>query len=72
MREGSSFLKLRLFHERWVPHISLVFREMWDTTNPNVRDGCPTFAKGYVGLKKTRRPGFPVRCTGHDRVCGSS
>jgi hypothetical protein len=21
--------------EPWVPHISLVFREMWDTTNPD-------------------------------------
>jgi len=24
------------FRERWVPHISLVFREMWDTTNLNL------------------------------------
>ena len=22
-------------NEPWVPHISLVFREMWDTTNVN-------------------------------------
>jgi hypothetical protein len=31
-REGSvpSFCP---FHIAWVPHISLVFREMWDTTN---------------------------------------
>jgi hypothetical protein len=24
------------FHKPWVPHISLVFREMWDTTNLNL------------------------------------
>jgi hypothetical protein len=25
--------KFRRDHEPWVPHISLVFREMWDTTD---------------------------------------
>jgi hypothetical protein len=36
--------------------ISLVFREMWDTTNLNVHDGCPTFASAYVGRKRRAKP----------------
>jgi hypothetical protein len=50
-----------------VPHISLVFREMWDTTAFDLRilepsgpsegiDGSPTFAKAYSG--------FPVELSG--------
>jgi hypothetical protein len=32
-------LSLRIFpcDQAWVPHISLVFREMWDTTSPPLR-----------------------------------
>ena len=35
---STAFIIRTLFFttERWVPHISLVFREMWDTTNLNV------------------------------------
>src|ERR1700722_7402430 len=33
-------------------------------------DGCPRFAKAYLGRKRWGVPGFPVRCTGHDRACG--
>jgi hypothetical protein len=40
------------------PGISLVFREMWDTANLNVRDGCPTFAKAYVGRIRRGDPDF--------------
>src|SRR5271165_1236230 len=32
-----SFWSLVPATDRWVPHISLVFREMWDTTNLNIR-----------------------------------
>jgi len=53
-------------HEPWVPHISLVFREMWDTTAPylkaltqlttkiNVR-GIPHLAKNE---RDVGHPGF--------------
>jgi hypothetical protein len=29
----------------------------------------PQVRRSVPGPKKTERPGFPVRCTGHDRVC---
>jgi hypothetical protein len=46
-------------HNRRVPHISLVFREMWDTAGlplkpvagPTTPHGCPTFAPAYLGRK---------------------
>jgi hypothetical protein len=52
-----------------VPHISLVFREMWDSAAPNRQPsaakqttrkeyGCPTFH------------GFPIRSPIHGRLCG--
>jgi hypothetical protein len=52
-----------------VPHISLVFREMWDTTVLNlmllglktsvqVLDGCPRFAPAYLGRKRRGDPDF--------------
>jgi hypothetical protein len=49
---------------RRVPHISLVFREMWDTaglplkplTGPTIPHGCPTFAPAYVGRKRWAKP----------------
>ncbi len=47
-----------------VPHISLVFREMWDTAglplkpvaSPSAPSGCPTFAPAYVGRKRWAKP----------------
>ncbi len=50
-----------------VPHISLVFREMWDTTNlerplsttqqPRRKsDGCPMFAQAYMGRESWTQP----------------
>jgi hypothetical protein len=51
----AAFLNESRTRGRWLeqrtgnPGISLVFREMWDTTNLNVHDGCPTFAQAYVG-----------------------
>jgi hypothetical protein len=50
-----------------VPHISLVFREMWDTTNLNV---FPAF-----GNKHVERSGIPhlaknERDMGHPTLCG--
>jgi hypothetical protein len=49
---------------RRVPHISLVFRQMWDTagfplksvTGPTTPYGCPTFASAYVGRKQWAKP----------------
>jgi hypothetical protein len=49
---------------RWVPHISLVFREMWDTAGLPLKPvadsttpyGCPTFAPAYVGRKRWAKP----------------
>jgi hypothetical protein len=49
---------------RRVPHISLVFREMWDTAGlplkpaavPTDLHGCPTFAQAYVGRKGSAKP----------------
>ncbi len=50
------------------PNIQLVFREMWDTTTFDLplrvrviaesggKDGCPTFAKAYVGRKRWAKP----------------
>jgi hypothetical protein len=53
--------------ERGVPHISLVFREMWDTTNLNP----------FFGLRKkhVERCGIPhlaknQRDMGHPTPCG--
>jgi hypothetical protein len=56
---------------RRVPHISLVFREMWDTvalslkplTDSTTPYGCPTFAPAYVGRKRWAKPnhGFHSR-----------
>jgi hypothetical protein len=51
-------------HNRRVPHISLVFREMWDTkglplklaaglTDPH---GCPMLAPAYVDRKRWAKP----------------
>jgi hypothetical protein len=37
MRENPSLLILSLTTDRRVPHISLVFREMWDTTAANLQ-----------------------------------
>ena len=42
------FCALSPSHSR-VPHISLVFREMWDTT-------CPMLAPAYVGRKRWAKP----------------
>jgi hypothetical protein len=50
--------------DRRVPHISLVFREMWDTAGPTLKpvacsaapSGCPTFAPSYVGRKRWAKP----------------
>jgi hypothetical protein len=47
-----------------VPHISLVFREMWDTTGLSLKPakvsttpyGCPMFAPAYVGRKRWAKP----------------
>ena len=49
---------------RRVPHISLVFREMWDTAaltltplaGPTNLSGCPMFAPAYVGRKRWAKP----------------
>ena len=30
------------YHKSWVPHISLVFREMWDTTDLRQVQALPT------------------------------
>ncbi len=56
-----------------VPHISLVFREMWGatvgrpfTTWTDIRVQCG----GIPHLAKTSEiPEFPARSTGHDYVC---
>ncbi len=37
MRENPSWLNSVLTTDQWVPHISLVFREMWDTTAANLK-----------------------------------
>src|ERR1700678_3700691 len=51
-------------HERRVPHISLVSREMWDTSGLPLKPlsdsttphGYPTFAPEYVGRKRWAKP----------------
>jgi hypothetical protein len=51
---------LRPVHKRRVPHISLVFSEMWDTAGLPLKPvkvfttpyGCPMFAPAYVGRKR--------------------
>jgi hypothetical protein len=55
---------------RRVPHISLVFGEMWDTAGfplklvpgPTDLHGCPTFAQAYVGRKRWAKPSTAFRC----------
>jgi hypothetical protein len=50
-------------NHRRVPHISLVFCGMWDTTelpssllrSPQLRRGCPMFAPAYVDRKRRGR-----------------
>jgi hypothetical protein len=54
--------------DRRVPHISLVFREMWDTTalplkppaDSTTLSGCPTFAPA-LPLTSTGNPGYVGR-----------
>jgi hypothetical protein len=49
-------------HNCRVPHISLVFREMWDTAGlalkpqagPTTPHGCPTFASALPGFPATQ------------------
>ena len=61
---------------RRVPHISLVFREMWDTTNldllsPVKRKNSMVKRCGIPHLAKYKRdaPNFLYAATGQDHVC---
>jgi hypothetical protein len=42
--------------EHGVPHISLVFREMWDTTNLNLFSDSPQVSFALTLLRQTFRP----------------
>jgi hypothetical protein len=52
----------------WVPHISLVFREMWDTTNLNVRAYRVQKPAGLALWCPTSRE-KPARCGAPSIVC---
>jgi hypothetical protein len=46
-------------HGHWVPHISLVFREMWDTTNFDLRfiGLASGFAVSHISRKTSEKWG---------------
>jgi hypothetical protein len=53
---------------RWVPHISLVFREIWDTTALSktllaTGDDRSRFVESHISRKTSEIPEFPVRGT---------
>ncbi len=65
------------FHGRRVPHISLVFREMWDTTNlNNSAYEAENFRVGRRGIphlaKNERDVGHPAFVAGVAEAAGSA
>jgi hypothetical protein len=53
---------------RRVAHISLVFREMWDTTALSLKLSAPgvdqfRFVESHISRKTSEIPGFPVHGT---------
>jgi hypothetical protein len=69
---------LRRASDQRVPHISLVFGEMWDSaTLPPTAFGIPNSSTtqimvrvSHISQETSEIPGFPVRGFIRDRVCG--